>query len=124
MLIAKDRPGQLRKHARPHSGLHWFGDFVMESDPIGFNDTVLLPPTDEVATTAAARPAAIMRKVSDLLAQNPRGLSKNAVETSIGGRREYVRLALELLVNEGHVAQTKRGNATLHTLVKPFSEDI
>lgn len=124
VMIAKDRPGQLRKHARPRAGLHWFGDFVMESNPAGFNDASVLPPTEDVKTTATTRPTALMSKVSALLIQHPKGLSKSSIETSIGGRREYVRLALELLVSEGHVDQGKRGNATVHTLTKPFVEGI
>jgi 5S rRNA maturation endonuclease (ribonuclease M5) len=122
VMIAKDRPGQLRKHARPHKGLHWFGDFVMESDPAGFNDTALLPPTEEAQSTAPMRPTALMRKVSDHLAANPEGLSMNGIEKGVRGKRDYVRYALELLVNEGYVIEERAGQARKHKLVKPYRE--
>jgi 5S rRNA maturation endonuclease (ribonuclease M5) len=122
VMIAKDRPGQLRKHARPRNGLHWFGDFLMESDPAGFNDTALLPPTEEVQSTAPMRPTAYMRKVSDHLAANPEGLSMNGIEKGVRGKRDYVRYALELLVNEGYVIEERVGQARKHKLVKPYRE--
>ncbi|WP_152442590.1 AAA family ATPase [Nocardiopsis kunsanensis] len=118
--IAKDRPGQLRRNARPRAGLHWFGDFVMESHPAGFNDAAILPPTEEVQNTAPMRPTALMSKVSNHLAANPEGLSMNGIEKGVRGKRDYVRYALELLVNEGYVTEERAGQTRKHKLAKPY----
>jgi hypothetical protein len=48
------------------------------------------------------------------------GLSGNAVETLVKGKREGVRLALEMLVAEGFVAIEKVGPARMHRSVRIF----
>jgi hypothetical protein len=115
VYIAKDRPAQLRRHALPSEGkLHWFGDLVVASDSDTHVAGNLYAPTPR--ETAAFRPDAVMAKITSALVHSPVGLSKNAIETTVGGRRDIVRLALEILVNEGAVLQTKQGAAMLHTL--------
>ena len=51
----------------------------------------------------------------------PPGLSKNAIEGSVTGKRETIRYALELLV-EGYVGVEQAGRASVHKLVKPFDD--
>jgi hypothetical protein len=52
------------------------------------------------------------------------GLSKSAVETSVGGKAEIVRLAIELLDSEGYIAIAKGARGALVcTFVKPFEEE-
>lgn len=119
LLIAKDRPGQLRKHAFPSkNGLFWYADFVMDSHTEGFNEAAIDPPTATKDT--GFRPTAVMAKISKVLDNQP-GLSRNAIETTVGGKRDVVRLALELLTTEGFV-RTENGarRSVIHFNVKTF----
>ncbi|WP_158751350.1 AAA family ATPase [Streptomyces bicolor] len=120
VYVAKDRPGQLRKHALPTRapGVEWFADFVMEAHPEGFNEAVITAPVEKAE--GLFRPTKIMAKISDLLASHPDGLSKNAIETMIGGKAATVRTALELLVGDGYVSQDKTPKGYIHTHVRPF----
>jgi KaiC/GvpD/RAD55 family RecA-like ATPase len=69
----------------------------------------------------AFRPTTIMQRVSELL-ERDEGLSANAVRTAIGGRSEYVTLALQLLVSEGYIVAEKDGQAHRHRSLKPYRE--
>ena len=61
-----------------------------------------------------------MEKSSRVIENTP-GLSRNAIRTKVGGKREYGELALELLVNEGYV-RVEAGNnrANLHHSDRPY----
>lgn len=122
VYIAKDRPAQLRRHAAPsNGGLDWFADLVLESHSEKCVTSSLFAPVLEREKTAL-RPTHLMAKVSVALASAPSGLSKNAIEGAVGGKRDVTRLALELLVGEGYVKAEKQGQTLVHTLVKPFEE--
>jgi hypothetical protein len=71
---------------------------------------------------ATFRPTAIMERVSKAL-EDDEGLSGNAIRTTIGGRAEYVNLALELLITEGYIEVRKDGQAHRHYSIKPYRED-
>lgn len=120
--IAKDRPGQLRRHAHPTGGgLHWFGDLVLES----ISDTVAYTRIEPVKRRDGAivfRPTLIMKKVSDILAVQP-GLTKNSIISAAGTRKDHTAHAVELLINEGFVEVKKHGQGHHHTLIKPFEEE-
>ncbi|MDG4809931.1 DnaB-like helicase N-terminal domain-containing protein [Micromonospora sp. WMMD1120] len=117
--ITKDRPAQLRRHSLPgREGLFWFGDLVMTSHEAEFVELTLDAPVASPDT--GLRPTAVMLKVSRIVADNPGGLSKNAIENMAGGKAAMVRTALELLVNEGYVLQSKVGAALVHSHIKPF----
>lgn len=119
VYIAKDRPAQLRRHALPGAGgLHWFADLVIDSQSERVAIASLYAPVTK--EESGFRPTHIMAKICAELDGKTSGLSKLAIETAIGGKRDAVRLALELLVNEGYVAVTKDGNRLLHVLAKPF----
>ena len=121
--IAKDRPGQLRRHALPHtSGLHWFADFVLKSHDETFAEAGLYPPVED---DGPFRPTAVMKKISDSIAGAPEPLSVRGVQDRVGGGKELVRTALARLVDEGYVTVTSgpRG-AQLHSLAKPFTEEV
>jgi hypothetical protein len=119
--IAKDRPGQLRKHALPHSsGLHWFADFVLNSRDESFAEASLYPP---IENTGPFRPTAVMAKVAAALTGAPEALSVRGVQDRVGGGKELVRTALARLVDEGFVAvQAGPRGAQLHRLEKPFTD--
>lgn len=114
LTISKDRPGYIRPLAA--GGKH-LGDLHLEpglDPPLAWR---LSPPEQRSGTF---RPTEIMEKVTALLGEHPAGLSGNAIRTTIGGSREHVDLALELLVEEG-VVIVKAGprGARVHVLAVP-----
>lgn len=119
VYITKDRPGQLRRHSLPgREGLFWFGDLVMKSHDETFVEADLYVPVERSAEDR--RPTVVMAKVSALLAEHPKGLSKNSVETMCGGKATVVRTALELLVSEGHARVERQGQSLHHFHVSAF----
>ena len=69
------------------------------------------------------RPTHLMERVSRYVEITP-GVSKNSIETAVKGKREYVRLALELLINEGYIhPQHGPNKAVEHRSITPFRED-
>ncbi|MDH6141015.1 hypothetical protein P3T35_003028 [Kitasatospora sp. GP30] len=120
--IAKDRPGQLRRHALPHSsGMHWFADFVLHSHFEQYAEASLVAPIEQ---TGPFRPTGLMKKVSDALVTAREPLSVRGVQDRVTGNKDAVRAALARLVDEEFVAvETGPRNAQLHRLVKPFSEE-
>jgi hypothetical protein len=76
-------------------------------------------PTDAPHTF---RPTGIMEKVSRAVEQDA-GLTRNAICTTIGGRKENVTLALQLLVAEGYIDAQKDGQAHRHYALRPFLAD-
>lgn len=123
--IAKDRPAQLRQHSqRGAHGLHWFADLVVESvlvDGRAVVDVTLVPPDDSVRPEAF-RPTALMARVSDAMAKADRPLSGKEIEDRVRSKRDYVRAALAVLIDEKYVEKDTTGRAHLHTLVTPFDE--
>jgi hypothetical protein len=119
--IAKDRPGQLRRHALPHSsGLHWFADFTLRSHDETFTEASLYPPTEQ---QGPFRPTSLMRKVSDAIAGATAPLSVRGVQDRVTGNKDAVRQALARLVDEGFVSvEAGPRGAQLHKLEKPFTE--
>lgn len=120
VYITKDRPAQLRRHALPgREGLFWFADLTVTSHEAEFVEPGLAAPV--ASSETGLRPTAVMTKVSRVIADNPGGLSKNAIETVAGGKASVVRAALELLVNEGFVLQRKEGQTLVHTHIRAFA---
>jgi hypothetical protein len=119
--VAKDRPGQLRKHALPSAGtLHWFADFTLRSHDETFTEASLYPPAEQ---TGPFRPTSLMRKVSDAIAGAPAPLSVRGVQDRVTGNKDAVRQALARLVDEGFVSvEAGPRGAQLHKLEKPFTE--
>lgn len=113
--ITKDRPGQLRQHGLSSgSGMHWYGDLVLESKGEDLAEISIKPPH---AFDAAFRPTKIMVAISDLLdSKGP--LSQRVIRDLIGGRGQTVSRAISLLIADGYV-----DNKSPHKLLKPFRED-
>jgi hypothetical protein len=68
------------------------------------------------------RPTALMEKISRTLELTP-GLSSNQIEAAKLGKREYVRKALDALIEERHVVRTPRGAGFSHDVREPFRDD-
>jgi hypothetical protein len=119
--VAKDRPGQLRKHALPSAGgLHWFADFTLRSHDETFTEASLTAPVEQ---QGPFRPTSLMRKVSDALAGAPSPISVRGVQDRVTGNKDAVRQALARLVDEGFVSvEAGPRGAQLHKLEKPFTE--
>lgn len=116
--IAKDRPGQLRKHALPSSGgLHWFGDLVLDSTVPGFADVSVEVPVGDGDSTTEAAPTRMMVRVSEKLGEHPEGLAQRVVCDVVRGKAATIRSALSHLIDEGYVTQRSP-----HRLIKPYSE--
>lgn len=114
--VEKDRPGQLRQHAKGKR----IADLHLDSHP----DTHSLTWQIEVPDTAEAsdgtiHPTVVMERVSRLLEDNPQGLSKRSIRAGVAGGNDMIDLALELLQN-GYVAVEPYGNSHLHTSIKAY----
>ena len=96
------------------------GELVLYSDAdTGAVTWKIDPPRQEGETF---RPTGYMEKVSRYLEQHP-DAAKGAVETGVGGKAEYVRSALDLLVDEGFVSRTSGAHgALIHNAEKPYRE--
>lgn len=119
IMIRKDRPGLLRRHGRrSRDGLFHYADLVIVSHGEDFAEVSV--PAAALGGAAAQRPTAIMAEISAVLASTPGELSQTAIEGLIPSRAGVVRLALELLVNEGYVTRDKRGQTHWHKHVRSF----
>lgn len=114
--IAKDRPGQLRKHALPNStGLHWFADLVLDSTMAGgHTEAIILAPNNN----PSKRPTIVMQRICDELAKHPGGLSQRVLCDVVQGKTDTIRIALSYLIADGYVS-----NKTPHKLLKPYLDE-
>ena len=115
ILIAKDRPGDLRQHAKPSAGgLHWFADLVIDAtdpDPACIVGEVRSPEND---SHESHRPTVMMQRVADTLTEHPQGLAQRVLCDVVKGKTETIRTALSHLIADGYVSPTP------HRLVKPY----
>ncbi|MGC2374259.1 MAG: hypothetical protein WA484_10330 [Solirubrobacteraceae bacterium] len=86
------------------------------------NQRIVARDRNDTEDRAAFRPTTIMRRVSEAIEQDE-GLTRRAIRTTIGGRAEYVDLAIELLVSEGYIEAHKDGQAHRHQSIRPYRED-
>jgi hypothetical protein len=123
LMLAKDRPGALRQHARPSgAGLWWYADLVLASRDATFVEIDVSPPGAEPA--APFRPTVLMRKVSDALTRAGTPLSGRDIQDRVTGKAADIRTAVAVLVDEGYVVvEDGKRNAKLHRLVQPYEGD-
>jgi hypothetical protein len=113
--IAKDRPGQLRKHGeRGKDGLHTFAEFELTSQHISYSDF-------EIRPIAAHRddefmPTVLMTKISTALKQHG-PMTQRAILATVKGKRQYAIDALALLQRDGYVT-----DKTPHALLRPYPD--
>jgi hypothetical protein len=70
------------------------------------------------------RPTVLMERVSRFVEVNPGGLSGENIDTGVKGKATAVRLARQLLVNEGYLrVDLGAHGAHLHHHVRPFTRD-
>lgn len=113
--VHKDRPGFL---PRPTACM-----FHLTSDP----DTHQISweqkePIAVEPTTGEFRHTIYMERVSKVMETNPgHAWSKNELEDTVEGKRDYVRAALQELITDEHVVATQDGKWLRYTLVRPFA---
>lgn len=115
--IAKDRPGQLRRHSTESSGgMHWFADLVVDSTGAhGIETSVEIAAPQPVE--GVFRPTAVMALIMALIAK--RGpLTKRLIRAGVKGKNETVDAALDLLILDGYVSEK-----TPHAALKEWPND-
>lgn len=111
--IAKDRPGQLRRHALASKGdLFWMGDLVLTSQAEEFAEVEVRAP--ETGTSTEFRPTALMQKISDALAEHG-PMPQRQILATVKGKRQYAVDALALLQRDSYVSTD-----TPHKLLREF----
>jgi hypothetical protein len=123
--IAKDRPGQVRRHGGP---MRWtdrtqeVARFVLDSTG-ATPRTSVEPPDRHPDEGRPFRPTAIMEKVSRHLETSTAPCTKSQIEQNIPGKAQATRAALDLLVAEGYVTQTPGPRSSLrHASAKPYRQ--
>lgn len=119
LKLHKDFPGWLRSIEVSNSML---GTLTMHSDPLSGAVTHELRAPDGESGPKAFRPTELMEKISRFMEARPDlNPSKNAIEEGVPGKRDTKRLALQVLIDERHVA-VKSGprNAQEHVLIRPY----
>lgn len=115
MDVHKDRPGHLQ---RPVCGF-----FVVESGADGC--TWRIEPDDSHDEQGEFRPTALMLKVSRYLELHEEPASRNQIERRVTGKAEFVRLAIDRLIEEGYATEYAGPNrARLVRLERAFLDDV
>lgn len=116
VTVAKDRPGQVRRHAE---GRDRIATLTLISHPDGTVTAELDPP--DQAAGPDFEPTVLMEKVSQHLELYP-GATKTDLRQL--GNASYVDQAIRRLVDLGHV-RIERGsrNAHLHHVVTPYRDE-
>ena len=113
-MIAKDRPGQLRRNGLPSSGgMHWFGDLVLKSQGEDFAEVSIEPPHERDENF---RPTILMERIAKALTVHGPFPSKNALEKAVPGRAQTIRDALAYLILDGYVS-----DSTPYALLRPYT---
>lgn len=115
ITVAKDRPGYLN---RPRAG-----ELELASDPDTGRITSTIRPASNEPDPAADtwRPTVLMERVAAHLAEQSGPVTRNAIETAVRGKRDYIRKAIDALIADGNIVETRNGASRLCTLVRPFA---
>jgi hypothetical protein len=115
ILIAKDRPGQLRKHAvRRKDGLYVFGELTIDSRDDTYAEFEIAPDAD-ATRTSDFMPTYLMARISEALGAGP--LSQRTILAEVRGKQGYKITALQLLIRDGYMSKK-----TPHERLKPYTE--
>ena len=116
LTVTKDRPGHVRAIA---AGAKYAGSAHLRSQGDNQVRIAIVP----VGNNNGFRPTHLMEKVSVLLEAATSPLSKAAVEKGAGGKAEAVRVACQILIEEGYIeAQNGSRNSLLMSSVKAYRE--
>ncbi len=116
ILLAKDRPGQLRKYGlRRKDGLHTFGELVIESQDDTYAEFEIKPPDERIREF---RPTIVMQKISEVYEKYDKAMSQREALEIVGGDASTRRLAFSLLRVEGYLSER-----TPHTLLRRYRSE-
>lgn len=114
VLIAKDRPGQLRKHGqRRNDGLHTFAELIVTSHDVSYVEYEIRP----IAVIGEEfMPTTLMAKISDALNEHG-AMTQRQILATVKGKRQYAIDALALLQRDGYVSAKSP-----HERLKPYPD--
>jgi hypothetical protein len=114
ILIAKDRPGQLRKHGqRRPDGLTDFGELIVDCQTETDAEFEIRP---SIERTGQFRPTVVMAKISNVFEQHDdKAMSQREVLDIVGGKSTTARHAFSLLRIEGYISEKP------HKLIRSYS---
>jgi hypothetical protein len=117
LTIDKDRHGDVGPNGMTVADVH-----LDATHPTGSVFGWLDNPTETTGADGVWRPTGLMEKVSRFLEGNA-GASKKAIEDVVTGKRDHVRTALAVLINDGHVRTEAGSRGALHHYVdEPYRE--
>lgn len=117
--IEKDRPGQLRQHAKGKR----IADLHLDSDSETHALSWRLEVPESGESVENVTPSRYMERVSRFLEDKPQGMSKNSIRAAVTGGSDKIDLAIDLLSNN-YVRIEREGQRTLHFSIKPFREGM
>lgn len=125
LQVTKDRPGSLRPSCGP-MGPHQSqlaATFHFDATGEDGQTTVRVEaPSAEGEDRGPFRPTVLMERASKHLEDAGEDVSQGVITAAIGGRKQYVIAALDVLETEGYVHVFRRGKATLHRSLKPYRQ--
>ena len=132
LRVGKDRPGYvrgesgpMRKSDRTQEAARVVVDSTVDPD----HPVVTVEPwrghDAPTGTARAFRPTGLMEHVSEALEGASEPLSFRGIDERVTGKREHIRFALDVLIDEGSVSLTDgpRG-AQIHTLAQPYRQRL
>ena len=118
LKVTKDRPGAVREHSKEAK---FAGTVQLKSTHEGKVTMVIESP--QMTTGSRTRPTHLMEEVSKVLEASTMPLSKNAVEKAIKGKAEWVRIAIQNLIDEKFIGiENGSRNALNLKLLQPYRE--
>ena len=99
LKVTKDRPGAVRENSKEAK---FAGTVQLKSTIDGMVTMIIESP--QMVSRDRTRPTHLMEQVSKTLEAASMPLSKNAVEKAIKGKAEWVRIAIQILIDEKFVA--------------------
>ena len=118
LKVTKDRPGAVREHSKEAK---FAGTVQLKSTHEGKVTMVIESP--QMTTGSRTRPTHLMEEVSKVLEASTMALSKNAVEKAIKGKAEWVRIAIQNLIDEKFIGiENGARNALNLKLLQPYRE--
>jgi len=118
LKVTKDRPGAVRENSKEAK---FAGTVQLRSTHEGMVTMVIESP--QMASGDRTRPTHLMEQVSRTLESATMPLSKNAVEKAIKGKAEWVRIAIQNLIDEKFVGiENGSRNALNLKSLRPYRE--
>lgn len=120
LTLQKDRPGMLQRFAgKREEGRAPLATLTMQSDELSGDIAFVIDPPE--ATHVGFKPTYLMTQVSACLqAVAPVAVSKAHIESSVHGRAEYKRQALDRLIDGGFAGVIASGKYPKYQFIKPY----